>query len=151
MARAKNVEVVCGLINPKPLGLSSFTVKDDEERYCLEIRIQGDLPKAMNKVMNSHWRKNGSDTKRWQKLIGQPAMLFRPEKLLTNFKISAIRYNYRTLDYDGLVASLKPCIDALKGIVIEDDRWSMTGQWDVRQEFRSKKEGPSLKIVITAG
>ena len=131
---ALNVQVTCAKIS-KP--------------YQLTIHIQGDLPKAMNKIMRSHWTKNNSDQGRWRKLIGSPAMLFRPDKPLVSYRVSAVRYNYRMLDFDGLVASLKPCIDALKGIIIEDDRWSMTGQWDVNQEFRSKADGPALKIIIT--
>lgn len=122
----------------------------DPPHFKLEIQIKGDLPKAMNKVMRSHWTKNNSDQMKWRRLVGTPATLFKPDRPLANFSIHAIRYNYRLLDYDGLVASLKPVIDALKGIIIEDDRYSMTGPWDVTQEFRPKKDGPLLKIMIEA-
>lgn len=123
--------------------------KSKDHPYELMIQIDGDLPKAMNKVMRSHWGKNNSDQKRWKRLVGQPALIFKPDKPLSKFRILAIRYNYRLLDYDGLVASLKPIVDALKGIVIEDDRYTMTGPWFVSQEFRPKKSGSMLKIVIT--
>jgi hypothetical protein len=53
------------------------------------------------------------------------------------------------LDYDGLVGSLKPVVDALvsAGIVL-DDRWSVLGAWRVDQRFRPKKQGPLLEIQI---
>lgn len=64
-------------------------------------------------------------------------------------KISIIRHSHRMLDFDGLVGSLKPVVDALvtAGILL-DDRWSVLGAWAVDQRFRSKKDGPLLDILV---
>ncbi len=53
------------------------------------------------------------------------------------------------LDFDGLVGSLKPVVDALvtAGILL-DDRWSVLGAWSVDQKFREKKAGPMLEILV---
>lgn len=112
------------------------------------IVIHNELPRAMNKVMRSHHFKNHSDAKKWKNLVGTAVTLFKPDEPLKKFKVTATRSYYRMLDYDGLVASLKPCIDGLKGIVIEDDSWAHTGAWDVSQEFLPKKQGSKLKITI---
>lgn len=117
--------------------------------YQLKIFIKGDMPKAMNKIKSQSWQKNGRETKGWKRLIGDAALFYRPEKPLEKFSIVATRKSHRMLDYDGLVASLKPCIDALKDVVIMDDRWSCTGPWIVDQEFRSKAQGSILEITIT--
>lgn len=65
-------------------------------------------------------------------------------------RIRLVRHAYRTLDYDGLVGSMKPVVDALvTARVLKDDSWNVLGRWDVDQKFRPKKDGPELEIWIT--
>lgn len=49
----------------------------------------------------------------------------RPEEPLTKFSVMVTRYGAKPLDYDNLVASLKPFIDSLTlSKVIKDDSWA---------------------------
>lgn len=55
------------------------------------------------------------------------------------------------LDFDGLVGSLKPVVDALVTAgVIEDDSWKHVGAWIVDQQFRPERQGPLLEITLYA-
>jgi hypothetical protein len=73
----------------------------------------------------------------------------KPKDPLTKANITLIRHSYRYLDYDGLVGSFKPVVDALVSCgVLIDDNWGVTGKWNVDQRFRAKKEGPMLEILI---
>lgn len=72
-----------------------------------------------------------------------------PAAPLTKAKIRIVRHFYRTLDYDGLVGSMKPVVDALVSAgVIKDDSWTTLGVWDVTQEFRAKSAGPLLEVFL---
>jgi len=117
--------------------------------YRLYIRIEGDLPKATNKLLGAHFRTKHANAEKWKLVIGNAVEAFLPETLLNKVHIAATRHNYRFLDYDGAVASLKPVIDGLKSLVIEDDNYARTGPWRVTQEFRSKALGPMLELWIT--
>jgi hypothetical protein len=71
----------------------------------------------------------------------------RPEKPLTSFQITAIRHASRFLDYDNLVASLKPVLDGLKlAKVIEDDNWNFVKRDNY---FPDQIKSTQRKIVIT--
>jgi hypothetical protein len=73
-----------------------------------------------------------------------------PLSPLAKAHIRLIRHSHRTLDFDGLVGSLKPVVDSLVSAgVILDDRWSVLGKWDVDQVFRPKKEGNLLEIYVS--
>lgn len=53
------------------------------------------------------------------------------------------------LDFDGLVGSMKPVVDALKRCgVLADDSWAVTGAWNVTQKYRPKSEGVLLEILV---
>ncbi len=53
------------------------------------------------------------------------------------------------LDFDGLVGSMKPVIDALVTCgVLKDDSWAVTGPWECKQIFRPKSLGPLLEVHI---
>ncbi len=53
------------------------------------------------------------------------------------------------LDYDGLVGSLKPVVDALVSAqVLVDDSYGTLGVWDCSQMFRPKNDGPLLELWL---
>jgi Holliday junction resolvase RusA-like endonuclease len=69
-----------------------------------------------------------------------------PESPLINFKISVVRHGKKYLDFDNLVASLKPTIDGCKiAGIIEDDNWSLIKKIDVDQVI---SKNPKLVIEI---
>lgn len=117
--------------------------------YRLYIKIEGDLPKGTNKLLGAHFRQKHNNAVKWKRLVAMAVESLKPEKQLAKFHISATRHNYRHLDFDSCVASLKPVVDGLKGLIIKDDTWAMTGPWRVTQEFRSKKDGPMLEVWIS--
>lgn len=127
---------------------STAILSKKNEPYRLYVRIEGGLPKAMNKVMRSHWAKNYKEADMWKKLIGNAVEHFLPPDVLEYAEISIIRHSHRMLDFDNCVSSFKPLIDGLKDLVIVDDSWRRTGAWRIRQEFRPKKLGPMVEIWI---
>ncbi len=129
----------------------TVTITKSERPYMLTIEVHGDVPPATNAILGAHWRVKHENAVKWKKIIIPPLAPFLPEKPLEQAQISACRYSHRMVDFDGLVASLKPVIDSLKdaGVII-DDRWSVTGRWNVFQEFRPKKQGQSLVICVSA-
>lgn len=132
---------------PKVITSSAAILERDPFR--LYIRIMGDLPKATNKLLGAHWRTKHANAEKWKMVVGNAVENHLPPEPLRYAHIAATRSSYRLLDFDGLVASLKPVIDGLSHLVIEDDRWNLTGAWRVHQEFRPKKGGPLLELWIT--
>lgn len=64
-----------------------------------------------------------------------------PAQPLTKFQITAVRYSPKTMDFDNLVASLKPFIDALKlSKVIKDDSWIYIKNIPVDQVISKEKK-----------
>jgi hypothetical protein len=115
-----------------------------------ELRLEIDqLPKALNKTLNAHWRKQRRLGKMWDLVIESKVRSMKPKEPLKKASISIVRHSHRNLDYDGLVGSMKPVVDALvtAGVLL-DDRWSVLGKWNVDQVFRPKKKGPLLEIVV---
>lgn len=73
----------------------------------------------------------------------------KPAKPLERCEIRIVRHSWRMLDFDGLVGSVKPVIDALVSAgVLMDDAWNVTGPWIVDQVFRPKSQGPLLEIEV---
>ena len=109
------------------------------------------LPKSMNVKLRSHRFKNHRENKTWDMLIAVLVENKRPNAPLPRANITLIRHSHRTLDYDGLVGSMKPVVDALVTCgVLSDDSWNVLGKWNVDQKFRSLKDGPLLEILIQA-
>lgn len=116
--------------------------------YQLDLVLHS-LPKSLNKALRANRWKNHSANKLWDFEILTLVQGKRPPKPLSKAKIRIVRHFYRTLDYDGLVGSLKPVVDALVSAgIIESDSWNVLGVWDVCQQFRQKKAGPLLEISI---
>lgn len=69
----------------------------------------------------------------------------RPGEPLENFKITIVRHGSRALDYDNLIGSFKPFIDALKlSSIIKDDSWKYIKHITTDQVISKEK-----KLVIT--
>ena len=106
------------------------------------------LPKSTNVKLRSHYFRNHAETKMWARIIACEVKK-KPNSPLLKAKITVVRHFYRFLDFDGLVGSMKPVIDALTSNgIISDDSWHVVGAWQVHQRFRAKKDGPLLEIMI---
>ncbi len=117
--------------------------------YKLFLQID-QLPKSLNKGLRTHRFAYQRANKMWDLHIQAHARLKGiPRKPLERANITLVRHFWRTLDYDGLVGSMKPVVDALVTCgVLSDDTWAVTGQWNVTQKFRPKAQGPLLEILI---
>lgn len=106
--------------------------------YKLEFELAS-TPKATNRILYSHWRNVKRNADVWKNLVQWAVKGKQPKSPLKKVKLKLTRYNYRTLDYDGLVASFKPVVDGLvHARVLKDDNWKITGIWEVTQEYRPK-------------
>lgn len=116
--------------------------------YKLDLVLHS-LPDSLNKGLRGHRMKYFAKNKKWDFLIGGMCRGKLPQTPLLKARISITRHFWRTLDYDGLVGSMKPVVDALVTAgVLSDDNWNVTGPWIVDQKFRNKKEGPLLSILV---
>ena len=117
--------------------------------YQITLNIET-LPKSLNKAFGAGRWGRSKQNKMFDLMIASMLRGSLPAKPLQKAHISLTRHFYRTLDYDGLVGSLKPVVDALvtAGLLI-DDNWKVLGVWDCDQKFRAKKLGPLLVVKVT--
>lgn len=116
-----------------------------------EIKLTFDqLPKSLNVTLRKHWRAQRSEGKCWDDMVALQCCNKLPDQPLQRVKIRIVRHFWQMMDYDGLVGSMKPVVDALvtAGVMI-DDNWGVTGQWDVSQSKRAKKDGPLLEVTVS--
>lgn len=117
-------------------------------KYSLHLTFHS-LPKSLNKLLRTNRFKSNNQNKAWDWMVFGMVRGKLPAAPLTKAKIRIVRHFYRTLDYDGLVGSMKPVVDALVSAgVIKDDSWTTLGVWDVTQEFRAKSAGPLLEVFL---
>lgn len=117
-------------------------------KYNLKISVEK-LPTSLNITLRSHFFKVNKEKQEWNKLIAYHCSNKKPIDPLQRCQISVTRYSIRLMDYDGLVGSLKPVIDALIycGIII-DDNYLVTGPWNVDQIKVKHKNEQRLEIQI---
>lgn len=116
--------------------------------YQISLTLHS-LPDSLNKALRGHRAKYFSKNKKWDFLIAGMCRGKLPPKPLEKARIRIVRHFWRTLDYDGLVGSMKPIVDALvsAGVII-DDNWKVLGAWEIDQQFRPKSQGPLLEIIV---
>jgi hypothetical protein len=116
--------------------------------YRLQLSIP-EVPAALNTTLNlSRWGRRDKN-RSWDARIAYDVHFIKPRVPLERAKITLVRHSYRMLDFDGVVGSMKPVVDALVTAgVLADDSWRITGPWIVDQKFRPKKDGPLLEILI---
>ena len=107
-------------------------------------------PKSANQLLGQNWfkrKKNAdlfNDTIRYLILNKQNVTNVKLRKI-KHVKICAIIYRSQYMDFDGAVSTLKPIVDGLKGLVIEDDSWELTGPWLIDQK---KCQRGKEKVVL---
>jgi hypothetical protein len=115
--------------------------------YSIEFDLPG-TPKPPNQLLGrSYWAKH-KNAILWKRAVLMAAQNKLPKAPLTKVKLSFIRFSNRKLDFDSCVASMKPIADGLTeaGIII-DDRWSVTGVWDVDQGD-AKKGAEFIRVRV---
>lgn len=116
--------------------------------YELRLSIPA-LPAANNVKLRQHWGVQRREGKEWDNTIHYETVGKKPPAPLEKAQVAFVRHSDRMLDFDGLVGSLKPVMDALvEARIVKDDAWSIVGAWTVDQKFRPKKDGPLLEIRV---
>ena len=109
------------------------------------------VPKSLNKELRGHRYARSRSNHAWDLLVSTLVKNQLPAAPLNKGRIKIVRRFYRTLDYDGLVGSMKPVVDALVSAgVLKDDSWKTLGVWDVTQEFVPKSYGAELELWLTS-
>ncbi len=89
------------------------------------------------------------DQKAWASEIWAEVYGKLPPKPLQRARVAITRHSHRMLDFDGVVGSMKPVVDALvTNKILSDDSWKVLGAWNVDQKFRPERLGPLLEIVV---
>lgn len=89
----------------------------------ITIEVDG-LPVSPNQLQYKHWTVKAGEKRKWQEMIGWLALANKPKapfkKAIITFRIYV--GDNRRHDPDNLAWSVtKPSLDALSGIIIEDD------------------------------
>ena len=116
--------------------------------YRLHLELK-QLPESLNRALRTHAHSRNAKGKAWDCLIAVETSRHRPPEPLRRARITLVRHSHRMLDFDGVVGSLKPVVDALIAAkILADDSWNVLGRWEVDQRFRPKKDGPLLEIQV---
>lgn len=118
--------------------------------YRLELELIG-LPKRINQAPGASWHSRHNESRKWhQRVLGSMIVkrLTVPPMPLDRAKVTFIRHSSRCPDYDGLVHSFKPVMDALKkSLIIKDDSMAHVGIPEYKWVLAKKKEGKITVIV----
>jgi hypothetical protein len=116
--------------------------------YILDFTIEK-IPKSLNKSLRANRFERMRENKAFDALIHFECLGKMPKKPLMKAHLTITRHSHRTLDFDGLVGSMKPLVDALVSCgVLSDDSWKVLGPWSVHQVFRSKKLDPLIRVIV---
>ena len=110
--------------------------------YKLELTIH-ELPTRYNQGMGAHWTQRHTESKKWVSLIGREIFVHtKPKEPLKSAMLTLTRHSSVAPDYDGLVQSFKPVVDALKKLgIISDDSMKVIGKPTYGWEKAKPKEG----------
>lgn len=112
----------------------------------IRIEIPG-LPKRFNQGQGTHWRARHAHNRKWKTWVGRALIGQIPPQPYPKAELTLVRVSSVMPDFDGLVQSFKPIVDALKffGVII-DDNMNVIGQPSYRWEKGKAKEG---KVIVT--
>lgn len=115
----------------------------------IELIING-KPKSANQLLGQNWYKRKKNADYFKSLVSYQII----EKNLTQKPLwnkcvlSFVVYRSRFMDFDGVTSTLKPVVDGLKGLIIVDDSWEITGSWCIDQK-KCKRGEESILITIS--
>lgn len=128
-----------------------FDLGTSTSPYKLSIELLG-LPTRFNQGQGAHWTTRHRESQKWHKRLLGKMILTRsspPPIPLKKAQLILTRYSSRAPDYDNLVQSMKPVIDALKKcLIIHDDSMAIIGRPDYRWEKTGLREGKILIQVL---
>lgn len=96
-----------------------------------------------------HWRKRDRITKEYDRIVMAFVSGKKPPQPLNSYSLECLRSSSSEPDYDGLVLSFKPVIDALvRNGILADDKLSNSGAWQVYWSKAKPKKG-FISITVT--
>lgn len=122
--------------------------------YKLHFQIAG-LPASANVTMGRNVYIARTNSKKWKKEVFNLIRGYLPKTPLKSAMLTLVRFNWRTLDFDGLVISFKPVVDGLcplEGIstgIMENDSWKATGVWRVDQRY-APRGSECIQVTVEA-
>lgn len=119
--------------------------------YRIEFVIKN-LPERYNAFKNQHWAVKNAESKKWHRLVATAVMDMGgwPPVPLEKAKLILTRFSSKCPDYDGLVQSFKPVVDALILCkVIKDDNMNVIGRPEYNWEQVAPKNG-MIKVIVEA-
>lgn len=117
------------------------------KRYKLQFELNG-TPLRLNSTLRMHFHKRNAYYRDWYTAVAHAVARQTPTNALQRARLSFIRFAPRTLDFDGLVGSLKPIADGLiHAGVIHDDNWKAVGPWQVDQAF-TKTGTERIRVIV---
>ena len=121
--------------------------------YLLKISIR-DLPKRINQAPGASWTARYGESQKWLKLVTQAMRISGinpPVAPLTKASLMLVRHSSQCPDYDGLVQSFKPVVDALRRcLVIADDSMKVIGIPEYRW-LKAKPGAGYIEIQVREG
>lgn len=121
---------------------------DTVEKYFLEIELPY-VETDPNNILGRHWRSKHSRFQKTKNDIYRLTLGKTPKTPLTKFKISIVRHASGYLDFDNLVASMKPVIDGFTlAKIIKNDDWSVIRQENISFDQVKTKRGAKKFLVI---
>lgn len=116
-------------------------------KYELEFELPG-LPKSLNEIMRAHMQVQNNHARLWKRAVWAAVCGKKPSKPLESCWIELVRFNYRFLDFDGLVGSFKHTVDGLvEAGILKNDTYKITGPWKVWQEYCPKAQA-RIKVRV---
>lgn len=109
------------------------------------------LPASLTNNGHGHWAKKHKQKRQVTDLVKFAIHMYRPKKPLEKARVVLTRHSASEPDFDNLVASFKPVIDALveAGVII-DDKSSVIGQPEYRWKKAKPKQG-SIEVWVMDG
>ena|SRR3990167_10442710 len=118
--------------------------------YRLDIELLG-LPKTINEWGGRSWHSKFREANKWHaRLLGKMLITRQvaPPLPLKKAKVTLIRNSSREPDFDNLVQSFKPVVDALKKtLIIVDDSSKVIGHPKYEWQKADPKNG-TIRIVV---
>lgn len=106
------------------------------------------LSPTLNVYKRMHWAVIKKEKQHWIDLIRELTANNRPDKPLTSYTLELVRRSSVVPDYDGICGSFKIVIDALTSEgIIQDDKYTMTGPWNVTWEKCPPKKG-NITVIL---
>lgn len=115
---------------------------EQELGYKLEFKIHELPPMGNAFYAGMPWGRRKRLNDKFLKLVFSAIYGKKPKEPLKKYQLKLVRASSSEPDYDGLVVSFKLIVDALVDLgVLENDKLSQSGRWEVEWVKEKPKKG----------